>query len=345
MENSNLPKIPLTTTSNYDLFSSSATFNEITDFVINSFPDSEIKNSWGTIFVVSNDLEVLSSKLSLPIQSHLLIDDSVTVNLLNQRIVYVASGGPAAIITDKFSSLSDAMTSIKACNYESEPSVLVHTSKTPKVYSFFEAGIKNNRTLTTPVGGAFSEILFQNLSEALNWVEENTICPAWNIDLLWQIPDKFVPQLNSERRVQNLLRNGLAAILGKSFVLEETSNAAGRADMVILPKNPKFRVSYIELKVVKTFHSVNDIKSDTPNKVSNTKNRRWALSAIRQAAAYRGKNANADAHARIYDMRKDRTEIIPDANTRAAAQKRNVVINARLLHPTTEAIQEEVATG
>lgn len=335
-----LPKIPLTTTSSFDLFSNSSAFNEITDFVLNCFPDAEVKGSWGTIFVISSDLEEVSSLQDRPIQSHFLIDDSITFLSVNQRVIYVASGGPAAIISDEFKSLSEAMTYIKSCGCDSMPAVVVHVSRAPRIFRFYDNGTKAPYSLTTPVGGAFGELVFKNLPDAMDWVEENTVCSAGNIDELWQYPEKHIPQLNSEKRVQFLLRNGLATILGKSFILEEASNAAGRADLIILPVNPNFRINYIELKVVKTFHSISD-KLATPGKVSDLRNRRWTLSAIKQASAYRGKVPHADAHARIYDMRKDRSDIIPNENAKAVALKRNVLISARLLHPTAKLMQED----
>ena len=345
-DQNNLPKLSLTTSASHSPFSSSVAFSEIAEFVHSCLPDAEVQKTWGTLFVVSNDLDELSSTLGLTVHSHLLMDDSIVYNDIDQRVIFVASGGPAAIILDPSPTLSDAMKLIIGYGYGNAPAVLVHTSRTPRVYRFFEQGIvQPTNAFITPVGGAFGQLVLENLPAALDWVEENSICPAWNIDELWQIPDKFVPQQNAERRVQNLLRNGLAVVLGKAVVLEETSNDSGRADVVILPSNPKFKVNYIELKVVKTYHSVKDIKLDVPNKIGDTKNRRWALSAIRQAAAYRGKNPNADAHARIYDMRKERLNIIPDEKTKEAAHKRNVTIKARVLYPTTEGIQEETAAA
>jgi hypothetical protein len=273
------------------------------------------------------------------------MDDSTPFNDVNQKVIFVASGGPAAIISASYASFNDAIKYVTACSYGNAPAVLVHTSRTPKIYRFFEQGINQQSTFTTPVGGAFGQLVLENLADALDWVEEQAICPAWSIDDLWQIPDKCVPHKDAERRVQNLLRNGLAIVLGKAVVVEEPSNASGRADLLILPPQGKFKPSYIELKVVKTYHSVKDIKSDTPNKIAEARNRRWALSAIRQAAAYRGKNLNADAHARIYDMRKERLLAIPDESTKEAAKKRNVSIKSRLLYPSTEQIQEETASS
>jgi hypothetical protein len=334
-----LPKIPLTTTSSFDLFSNSSAFNEITDFVLNCLPDTEIKGSWGAIFVISDDLEEISSQLGRPIQSHFLIDDSIPFSSVKHRVIYVASGGPAAITSDEFNNLSDAMQYIKSCGRDSLPAVVVHVSKSPRLFRFYDNGTNAPNNLTTPVGGAFGELVLKTLHEAMDWVEENTVCAAGNINELWQYPDKHIPQQNSEKRVQYLLRNGLATILGKSFILEEASNAAGRADLIILPVNPKFKTNYIELKVVKSYHSVGD-KSPIPGAVSDEKNRRWILSAIRQASAYRGKNPHADAHARIYDMRKNRADIIPNEHAKQAALKRNVSISARLLHPTAKLMQE-----
>lgn len=335
-----LPKLALTTSASGNPFSSNAAFVEIGAFVDQCFPNLPVKG-WGTLFVISDDLEELANQLSLPINEVLLIDDATNFENVNQRVVFVASGGPSAIITETYSSLAEAIKVVGGCDHSSAPAVLIHTSRSPRAYRFFWEGIaKLGNVLTTYVGAEFAKLVLEDFSSALSWVEENSVCPAWHIDYLWQIPDKHVPQKNAERRVQNLLRNGLATVLGKSYVIEEASNAAGRADLVILPQSGRFPINYIELKVVKTYHSVNDPAVDKPLKISELKNSRWVLSAVRQANAYRGKNANAKAHARIYDMREDRSVTIPAATASAAAAKREVTIGVCNLHATTAAVQE-----
>lgn len=340
----NLPKLALTTSASGNPFSSDAAFVEIGAFVDQCFPSIPVKG-WGTLFVISDDLEDLASQLKLAINEVLLIDDATSFESINQKVVFVASGGPSAIIAGTYSSLSDATKVVAGCNHDSAPAVLIHTSRSPRAYRFFWGGIANpSNVFTTYVGAEFAKLVLKDFSAAVSWVEEHMVCPSWNIDDLWQIPAKHVPHKDAERRVQHFLRNGLATVLGKSYIIEEPWNAAGRADLLILPPSKAFPVNYIELKVVRTYHSVENVDAYTLKKIYGARNPRWILSAIRQAAAYRGKNTNAEAHARIYDMREDKSEAIPDANAIAAAKKRNVSISVCKLHATTEAIQEENCT-
>lgn len=338
-----LPKLSLATSASTSPFASSPAFLDIGEFVERCFPQGA-EPGWGTLFVISDDLEELGQQLALETQDVFLIDDAVKFEDVRQRVVFVARGGPGAIVSPEYPSFNDAKKVVDRCDHNSAPAVLIHTSRNPRAHRFFWEGVaKPSNTLITHVGGEFAKLVLSDFPEALKWVDEHSVCPAWNVDYLWQIPEKHVPQKDAERRVQNLLRNGLATVLGKSYVIEEVWNAAGRADLVILPPSRLFPTNYIELKVIRTYHSVSDPKADTPKKVYKAHNGRWVLSAIRQAAAYRGKNSNAEAQARIYDMRADRFDVIPHAAAVMAATKRNVSIGVCSLHANTASIQEEAA--
>lgn len=341
----NLPKIPLATSAGTNPFSSGAAFLDIGEFVERCFPKGAVQG-WGTLFVISDDLEDLAEKLALKTQDVFLIDDSVKFDEVRQRVIFVARCAPSAVVSPEYSSLKDARNAIDACHHSSAAAVLIHTSRSPRLHRFFWEGVaKPGNVLTTQVGGEFAKLVLSDFSEALTWVDENSVCPAGNVGYLWQDPGQHIPQKDAERRVQNLLRNGLASVLGKSYVIEEASNAAGRADLVILPPSGQFPTNYIELKVVRSYHSVNNPKVDKPTKVYKSQNGRWILSAIRQAAAYRGKNSNAHAQARIYDMREDRSQAIPHPDAVTAAAKRNVTIGFCSLFADTASIQEAAATA
>lgn len=336
-----LPKLTLANSVSSGPFSSSAVFMEIGEFVNRCFPSDAVVGSWGTLFVVANDLAQLSGEIGLAINHYLLIDDAVSFDGVDKRVVFVASGGPSAVVSEQYSSLTDAIKLLEHGKHMSAPAVLIHTSRSPRVYRFWWHGLEQpGNELKTYVGGPFAQVMLEDFSTALKWVDEHAVCPAGNIDQLWQVPEKSVPFKNAERRVQTLLRNGLSVILGKDYVIEECSNAAGRADIIILPSSGHFPTHYIELKVVRTYHSVNDPEKDKPRKIYGSRNRRWVLSAIRQAATYKGQNKNAAAHARIYDMRENRSEAIPDQDAIDAATKRNVSIGICLLHCDTEKLQE-----
>lgn len=339
-----LPKLTLATSVSTGPFSSSAAFMEIGEFVNRCFPCNAVAGSWGTLFVIANDLAHLSVEIELAISRYLLIDDAVTFGDVDKRVVFVASGGPSAIVSEQYPSLTEAIKLLDRGKHMAAPAVLIHTSRSPPVYRFWWHGVEQpGNELKTYVGGAFAQVLLEDLPTALNWVDEHAVCLAGNIDQLWQVPERSVPVKNAERKVQNLLRNGLSVILGKDYVLEECSNAAGRADIIILPSSGLFPTHYIELKVVRTYHSVDDPKNDKPGKIYGSRNRRWVLSAIRQAATYKGKNKNAAAHARIYDMREDRSEAVPNQDAIGAAKKRDVSIGVCLLHSDTEKLQEAAA--
>lgn len=340
-----LPKLPLTSSTSNSPFSSNVAFNEIAEFVNVRYQDAAVTGSWGTLFVLSDDLYELALSLSEAVNPVMLIDDSIPSSDIDQRVIFVARGGPAAIVSAKQKSLLDARNFIISCKLENAPAVLLHSSRAPWVFRFLDEGIASpNKAFTTPVGGTFGVAAFNDLESALDWVDENGVCPAINIEKLWQIPDKHVPRGNAEKQVQNLLINGLSVSLGKDFIVNEASVSAGRVDILILAPKLNMKTAYIELKVVKSFHSVNNIEKDTPNPIAHASNRKWAFSAVRQAAAYRGKqNPNAVAYARVYDMRKDCTKIIPDAVTLRAAEKHAVMLKLRTLHPTTQAIQAATA--
>jgi len=339
MSSSHLSKLPLTNSASSGPFSSSAAFIDIGEFVKQCFPDTGVKG-WGTLFVISPDLEEISISLTLDIKEYFLIDDSIDFESVHQRVVIVARGGPSAVVSGPYLSLNDAIKFVKSCSLDTTPAVLIHTARTPRVYRFFWDGTSQpGNTFATYVGGPFARLVLEDFPQAVDWVEEQNVCPAWQIDYLWQIPQKHVPQRDAERRVQNLLRNGLASVLGKEFVIEECSNAAGRADLIILPPTKHFPTNYVELKVVRTYHSVTNPDVDKPRKVYGDRNPRWVLSAIKQAAAYRGKNTNALAHARIYDMRQDKSLKLPSDNALIAASKREVSIKACALHSSASGIQ------
>lgn len=340
-----LPKLPLTSSTSASPFSSSVAFNEIADFVNVRYQETAVAGSWGTLFVLSDDLHQLSLSLSEPINDLMLIDDSIPYSDIDRRVIFVARGGPAGILSAQHASLVDARKFIYDHKLESAPTVLLHTARAPWLFRFLDDGlVVPGKAFTTPVGGTFGIAAFNDLASALDWVDENGVCPTINIDTLWQIPDKHVPHGHAEKQVQKLLINGLSVSLGKDFVISEACVSAGRVDILILASKLNMRTAFIELKVVKSFHSVKDIENDKPTPIAHATNRKWAFSAVRQAAAYRGKqNPNAAAYARIYDMRKDTAKTIPDAVTLKAAEKHSVTLKIKTLHPTTSEIQAAAA--
>jgi len=340
-----LPKLPLTSSTSASPFSSSVAFNEIADFVNARYQGTAIDGSWGVLFVISEDLHQLSMSLSTPINSLMLIDDSIPYSDIDRRVIFVARGGPAAIVSAPHASLSDARKFICANKLENTPTVLLHTAREQWLFRFLDDGLAATRkAFTTPVGSTFGIAAFNDLASALDWVDDNGVCPAINIDTLWQIPDKHVPHGNAEKLVQKLLINGLSVSLGKDFVINEASVSAGRVDILILAPKLGMKIAFIELKVIKSFHSVKDVEHDKPNRIADATNRKWAFSAVRQAAAYRGRqNPDAAAYARVYDMRKDTTKAIPDAVTLKAAAKHSVIFGIRKLYPTTAEIQAAAA--
>ncbi len=152
----------------------------------------------------------------------------------------------------------------------------------------------------------FSDLNFQQVCEVIDRVHKDYLVtpdaqPQGN--RLWTNAKKHWPQSDAEHRVLAILK---AAFLGKfptCSVQHESTGTAGRVDLRLDEINPLDRANWIhlvllELKVLRSYGA-------TGHKYSETDNKEWVETGVKQAHEYRKEHGHREAALCCFDMRKE----------------------------------------
>lgn len=168
----------------------------------------------------------------------------------------------------------------------------------------------------------------QELEDALedfhiDWLLTPVNCPKG----VWETgrTHEYIPGALPEKAIQYALRVFLSGRFRRILKAEpEDLSSIGRVDIKLLKKQDPGRGwrywAILELKVIKSFR--NAAQGSTPSSVNNSANVHAIVEGVRQASSYAA-NRNTKGLLEIYDLRREKVDLVQNAQVSAAIRDCN----------------------